>query len=301
MSIAKTNNRNAAFLSMLFIVFIWGSASTVTKLGVQKMPPFLFALIRNMIASTLLLLFYSYRKRTHRQQSSIPLPWKKIAWMGLTGITLFSALFNLALLHTSASTGALIQGFIPVAIVVLAIIFLKEKPDVPHIAGIFFSVIGVLLIGFIRIAPSGDSVLGNVLMILSVVSWAVYTIVSKSLRHYDPVTVTAFSTLAGTIFLIPVVVFEQWGKPLAPISPDAWAAMLYLAIFSSTICFILYNKILKVLPAATVGNLLNLDPLIGAVIAVIVLRDNVTAWQITGGLLVIGGIALSSGSSRQKK
>jgi len=298
MGIASKSKKTSALVSMVFVVFIWGSAATVTKLGVQEMPPFLFALIRNAIASSLLMLFYLYRRKTKTQRSSQPLPWKKIVWMGFTGITFFSILFTLALVYTSASTGALIQGFIPVAIVLLAIIFLKEKPEVPHIAGIFFSVIGVILIGFIGIAPAGDSLTGNVLMILSVISWAVYTIISKSLRDHDPVTITAFSTVAGTIFLIPVAAAEQWGKPLPPVSLNAWAAMLYLAIFSSAICFILYNRTLKILPAATVGNLLNLDPLIGAVIAIIVLNDKITLWQITGGLLVLAGIMLSS---RQKK
>jgi drug/metabolite transporter (DMT)-like permease len=300
MSIAKVNNKTTALLSMLFVVFIWGSASTVTKLGVQEMPPFLFALIRNMIASALLFLFYLYRRKIKRQYSSLPLPWKKIGWMGLTGITFFSVFFNLALVYTSASTGALIQGFIPVAIVLPAIIFLKEKPGIPHIAGIVFSVAGVILIGFIDITPGGNSLSGNVLMILSVISWAVYTVVSKSLGDHDPVMITAFSTLAGTIFLVPVVVFEQWGKSLPPVSINAWVAILYLAIFSSTICFILYNKTLKILPAATVGNLLNLDPLIGAIIAIIALNDKITNWQIAGGLLILVGIVLSS-KSRDKE
>ena len=301
MNILLSNKRTGALLSILFVVFIWGSASTVTKLGVQEMPPFLFALVRNCIASVLLFLLYFYRRKVNRQQPSPIMPWKKIAWMGLTGITFFSVFFNLALVYTSASTGALIQGFIPVAIVLLAIIFLKEKPDIPHIAGIVFSVIGVILIGFIDISPQGNSLLGNILMILSVVSWAVYTVVSKSLRDYDPVMVTAFSTAMGTLFLVPVVIFEQWSKPFPVISADAWKAILYLAIFSSTICFVLYNQTLKILSATTVGNLLNLDPLIGAIIAIIVLNDKITGWQIAGGVLILIGILLSSKSSSQKK
>jgi drug/metabolite transporter (DMT)-like permease len=301
MKMPAKNKKTNALLGFLFVVFIWGSASTVTKLGVQEMPPFLFALIRNMIASSLLLLFYTFRRRTNNKQPLSTLPWKKIGWMGLTGITLFSVFFNLALVYTSASTGALIQGFIPVAIVLLAVIFLNEKPTIPHIAGIFFSVIGVILIGFIDVGSAGNSVLGNVLMILSVVSWAVYTVVSKSIHQYDPVTVTTFSTIAGTAFLIPVVLFEQWGRPLPTVSTNAWWSILYLAIFSSTICFILYNRALKILPATTVGNLLNLDPLIGAIIAIIVLNEKITAWQITGGLLVLAGIVLSSKSPEQKK
>jgi drug/metabolite transporter (DMT)-like permease len=298
MSITLKNKRSNALVSILFVVLIWGSGATVTKLGVQEMPPFLFALIRNGVASFFLLLFYFYRRRTNRKEPSAPIPWKKITWMGLTGITFFYVLFNLSLVHTTASTGALIQGFIPVAIALLAFFFLKEKLNLAHIAGILLSVAGVILVGFVGTDKQGeDSLWGNVLMVISVLSWGVYTVISKSLGEYDHVASTAFSTLIGTIFLIPVVLIEQWGHPLPAISANAWAAILYLAIFSSTICFILYNKALKVLPTATVGNLLNLDPVAGVVIAIIVLKDKITLWQIAGGILVLVGIALSSGAS----
>jgi len=58
MSITR-NNRTSALASILFFVVIWGSGSTVTKLGVQEMPPSLFALLRNPVTSLLLLLLFA--------------------------------------------------------------------------------------------------------------------------------------------------------------------------------------------------------------------------------------------------
>lgn len=113
-------------------------------------------------------------------------------------------------------------------------------------------------------------------MILSVFCWAAYTVIAKSVHHYDPVVIPALSTMAGTVFLLPLVVVELWEQPIPTINGQGWAAIIYLGAFSSALGFILYTKALKHLSAAQVGNWMNLDPVIGATIAVIFLKDTMT-------------------------
>jgi drug/metabolite transporter (DMT)-like permease len=85
-------------------MLIWGSAFTVTKLAVDEVPPLLFAFLRNLVACLVLLPFYIIRKKKIQQQGN-PLPLLKIFLLGLTGITLFYALFNISLVYTTASVG----------------------------------------------------------------------------------------------------------------------------------------------------------------------------------------------------
>lgn len=301
MSFFSLNRKTGALLSILLIVIIWGSASSVTKLSVEKIPPYVFAFLRNTIASVCLLPFYLYRRKNNPQQSAA-LPFKKMVWMGLTGVTFFYVFFNLALYYTTAAAGALIQGFIPVAIILLAIIFLKEKLKKIQVAGIVLSVIGVTMIGFIGISPDArNSLLGNVLMIFAVLSWGAYTILSKSMQQYDPVYMTSMTTWIGTVCLIPAVVIELWNKPAMPvISAGGWLALLYLGLFSSAICYILYNRVLKILSAVQVGNFMNFDPVVGAVIAVISLHERISLWQIGGAALVLLGVVLTSAKRKTK-
>jgi drug/metabolite transporter (DMT)-like permease len=75
---------------------------------------------------------------------------------------------------------------------------------------------------------------------------------------------------------------------------NGWLSILYLGIFSSAICYILYNKVLKVLSGVQVGNFMNFDPVVGALIAIIFLGEKVSVWQIIGGVLVLIGVALTS-------
>ncbi len=294
MSLFSPGRKTGALLSIILIVTIWGSASAVTKLAVESIPPYVFALLRNVVAAACLLLYYFIRKKN--RPPSPPLPWKKVIWMGLTGITFFYLFFNLSLYYTTAAAGALIQGFIPVAIILLSILFLKERLRQIQIAGILLSVSGVIMIGFVgSFTGARNAILGNTLMIFAVLCWGFYTIISKSLQQYDAVQLTAMSTSIGTIGLIPAAAFQLWQHPQwSAISVNGWLSILYLGIFSSAVCYILYNKVLKVLSGVQVGNFMNFDPVVGALIAIIFLGEKVTVWQIAGGVLVLAGVILTS-------
>lgn len=299
MSLFSPERKTGALLSIILIVTVWGSASAVTKLAVENITPYVFAFLRNATAAACLLPYYFIRRKRSVTPYP-PLPWKKVIWMGLTGITFFYLFFNLALFYTTASAGALIQGFIPVAIILLSILILKERLKRIQVAGILLSVTGVILIGFVgTFAGARNAMLGNTLMIFAVLSWGFYTIISKSLEKYDAVQITAMSTTIGTAGLIPAVAFELIQKPEWPvISLNGWLSILYLGIFSSAICYILYNKVLKVLSGVQVGNFMNFDPVVGAVIAIIFLGERITVWQVAGGVLVLAGVMLTSMKKR---
>jgi drug/metabolite transporter (DMT)-like permease len=285
------NNKTTGLVCIGIVLLIWGSAFSITKVAVDVVPPFLLAFLRNLVASLILLPMYLLRQK---KQPQAVVPLSKIILLGLTGVTLFYTFFNWALVYTSAAAGALIQGIMPVAIALPAMFFLKEKLNARTIAGIILSVGGVFLIGFINTpSNSGNPLLGNFLMILSVFAWAGYTVLAKSVHHADPLMLPALTTIAGTIFLLPLPVIELWGQPFPVIPGKAWAAIIYLGAFSSALSYILYNIALKKLSATQVGNFLNLDPVIGATIAVIFLKDSITNWQIAGAVLVIAGIWLS--------
>jgi drug/metabolite transporter (DMT)-like permease len=282
-------------ISIIFVMLIWGSSFTVTKLVVTEVPPFVFAGIRNLIACAALLPFYLVRRRKVKQ----PLPYGKLVLMGLAGTTLYYFVFNTGMKLVSASTGALIEGLVPVAIAIPAAIILKEHLSKKTIAGIILSVIGVILVGFIGNAQkSQNALLGSFLIVGAVVLWSAYTLLSRSVKDSDTVLVTTVSTFIGTALSLPLPAYEIITSGMPDISWRAWAGMAYLGVFASAVAYSLYNQALENLPAAQVGNFLNLNPVIGALIAFIFLKDSLTALQLAGGVLVLAGIWLSSNRSR---
>lgn len=290
-----------ALISILVVVLIWGSAFTVSKVGVSELPPLFMALMRNAVATIALLPFYLAVRKKAAIQDPGPLPKGKIILLGLTGVTLFYSFFNISLTYTGAAMGSLIQGIMPLVIVVPAAVYLKERITPRVIAGILISVAGVVMVGFIGQDNQSNSLFGNILMAGSVCCWAAYTLISRSMNRFHPVPLTFFITLTGTLMLIPFSLVEGWGKPVPAISSNGWMAVLYLGIMSSAISYILYNQSLQTLTAAQAGNFLNLDPVIGSAIALIFLKESFSTLQFAGGGLVLLGVWLSSASGTEQQ
>jgi len=294
------NQRNKAIVQVIFVIVIWGSSFSITRSVMGRLPPFFFAFMRFSVA-TLSLLFYWFLQR---RKITWPdkLPWFTLFCMGLTGVTFFYIFFNWSLLYTNASTGAMLQGFIPACIVLLAVIFLGEKISVRQLLGIIVSLVGVVLVssGSVPAAIGDRPLLGNFLMIVSVISWAIYTILSRKTAQIHPLIVTSIISVIGTVLLIPAVLVESRGQVWPVMSGMDWLSTLYLGILASAIGYFLYNRALEHLTASQVGIFLNLDPVVGAVIAVVVLKESIGLWQIAGVVLILGGVWWSSFRSRDE-
>lgn len=156
------NKRLSAIILLIIAMIIWGSAYAVTKASLAEVPPVLFALLRYLIASVLLIAFVIFGGKLAKIPR--PVPWFAIVLMGASGVFLYSIAYNVSLVYTSASQGALVQSFIPAVTVLLAAFFLKEPLSPIRLFGIGISIAGIFLIMFARhpnklsdrAAPTGD-------------------------------------------------------------------------------------------------------------------------------------------------
>lgn len=283
--------RVKGIITIVFVMLIWGSSFTVTKIVVTEMPPLISSTLRNIIACLVLLPFYLSKRKKVQQ----PLPYPKLVLMGLVGTTVYYLFFNIGMQYIATSTGALIEGLVPVGIAIPAALILKERLSKRIIAGILLSVTGVILVAFVGNAQkSSNALLGSAMIVCAVCLWSTYTLLSRSLKDTDTTLVTTVSIFIGTLLSIPLALIEVAYTGMPAISLKAWAGMTYLGVFASAIAYFLYNRSLESLPAAQVGNFLNLIPVIGALIAFIFLKDTFTYLQAAGGILVLTGIWLSS-------
>jgi drug/metabolite transporter (DMT)-like permease len=281
-------------------MLVWGSSYSITKSVVATLPPMCFAFIRFFIATLCLLPVYLLHRRKQKDRL-VTSDYVRLVFMGLTGVTGYYILFNFSLLYTSASVGALIQGLIPICIALCGILFLSEKVNPRQIAGIVISFAGVALVGIISNdkANGSNPILGNLLMLASVICWTAYTLLSRKSNHLDPITTTFLGGCAGTLLCLPTAIYEytHLETPIR-LGMFGWMAVVYLGAISSALCYLLYNQALKSLPAAMVGNFLNLDILVGVSIAVVFLHESITPWQVVGGVLILSGLFLSSAPTR---
>jgi drug/metabolite transporter (DMT)-like permease len=293
-AVEKTKTRG--ILILIFIMIVWGSSYALTKSVVEKLPPMCFAFIRFLVASLCLLPVYLQHRRRHHDVLSAA-DYIRLTLMGLTGVTGYYVLFNFSLLYTTASVGALIQGLIPILIALFGVLFLGEKVGRLQICGIIISFVGVAIVGLIThdTVHKTNTFLGNILMVGSVICWTVYTLLSRKSNHLASITTTFLGGCAGTALLLPMAVHEYARlDTVVHLEPIDWMVVFYLGAVSSALCYLLYNKALQSLPAALVGNFLNLDILVGVVIAVLFLHETISTWQIVGAALILSGLFLSS-------
>ena len=288
------SRRTFAICSLVLVMCIWGSAFTITKAA--GVPPVLLALLRFSLASAILLpLALPRRKRGVRSPSGAR-EWSTIAAMGLCGFTLNQAGANLALDYTTATQGALIQSVIPVATALLAALLLKERPSGRRMLGIGLSLAGVAALVLVA-APSERAsrpLLGGAIMLGSVLMWACYTILGKRLSGVDPLMITAYSSVFGALFLLPLALLESGGRMFPAISAQGWLAVLYLGALASATANLVYNRALTVLDASQTATFINLVPIVGVAVAVIFLGEPVLALQMVGGAVALVGVWLAT-------
>ncbi len=286
--------RTRSIVLLLLTMVVWGSTFVVTKELIRFWPPFTLALVRVAIGSLVLLPLALTR---HRR--AVRLPWRTILFMGLIGVALYYITFNVAMLYTSASQGALVQSCIPAMTALVAVVWLRERASLLRWLGIALSVIGVMIV-FSGNAAGGSSsaLLGNVLMFASVVCWGIYTSLAKRVAGFDSLVITVCVTGTGAVMLLPLSVYEIATAGLQPLPLVGWLGVLYLGGVASGVAYLLYNASLRYLDASEVGVYTNLIPVVGVLTGVVMLGEPLSTRAIVGGAVVMLGVWITGRSER---
>ncbi|MDQ3915292.1 MAG: DMT family transporter, partial [Actinomycetota bacterium] len=275
--------------ALLLAMLIWGGTLVVTKSLLEGLGPAALLSVRFLVAF-LCLAPFAYRSGFRPAH----LFRREFVLFGLTGIVLHNGLETLGLRYTSPGSAALIIGGIPAVTVVLSRVFLGESLPRPRLAGVALSVLGVALVSR---PPSGEAALetlGNLLVFGGVVAWGVYTVQGKRMSVRVPAIVgTTAGTGAALLFLMPWALVESWGRPLPAVGAQDVVGLLYLGIGASAAAYALWNFALEHVDASVAAPYVNLVPIIGLGLAV-VLGESLTATDLTGGATVAAGVWLST-------
>ena len=292
--------RGAALAALVVAMIVWGSTFVVTKVAMQEFPPWTLAFLRFAIASLVLLAFIRGRGGLKKLRRSVSL-WR-LTFLALTGIALFNAAFNYALVYGSASQGALLYATIPAVLAVCAVLFLKERLNRGRVLGIALSVVGAALIvasGEPRLEVAPSPLLGAALMLWTVVLWAAYTVAAKAVTDADQIAVIFAISVLGALMLLPASAVELAIVGLTPTSAYGWLGVLYLGLFASAGCYALYNFAVRELDVSTVGAFTNIDPIVGVVTAFLFLGEALSPAQAGGAAVVLAGMWLASMEPRR--
>lgn len=285
-------------IALLITVLIWASSFAVTKIGLQQIEPMTMAFIRAFFASVFLLFIICGKKQFKSFLCVVKTDWKYFLILAIIGIALFNIFQNIGVKYTSSALAGVLQNTNPLFILILSGIFLHEIITRKKIIGVVVGFLGMLIIVFggvnINEIFKSQSFLGNVLIIGSSVSWAIYSILNKKVfKKYTPLHLTAIAYIFGTIFLFPIAFLFENTSTLFLFSIKSWLIVGYLGVVASGITFFLWNYALSKMEATKASVFLFLIPVIAILIGWLFMEEALTVYTITGSILILGGIYIT--------
>lgn len=284
----------------MLAVIIFSGNFIVGKVVTDTIPPFTLAFLRSSIAF-LCMIPIGFKEWKYLR----PLwgkEWKPLFTMSLTGIVLFTGLVYSAIKHTTTINASIVEATTPVFSILLGYIFLKERFNTLQIFGTALSLFGVIWIitkGSLEILQSLSFNVGDLIMLMAVISWAVYSLLVKGhnakFPAYGGLLVMLFM---ATIMLLPMAALEwkngidiQWNLSII-------LGLVYVGIFPSILALICWNKAVGVIGPSRASVFLNFVPVFTTIGAVIFLDESLEWIHVVGGMLVLFGIYLTTKTKR---
>ncbi len=217
-------------------------------------------------------------------------------YMGFFGVTINQICFTVGLRYTSVSHAAVIVGMGPIYTLIFAVLFNLEKATWRKAVGMAIAFAGIAVMASENgISAHSPSVLGDAITMAGSIGFAMYAVLGKRLAgRYDPLTMTALSHFAGALIVLPVALSRAFSLGSAEhwraIAWTGWAAMLFMAIFSSAVAYVLYFWLLRYLEASQLSAFTYLLPVVATILGILWLGEKGSWEQVLGGVLALGGV-----------
>ncbi len=281
-------------LLMLAVVMIWGINFSVLKLALRDFSPLAFNALRFSTASLIILAIMRLRGESFSLARRDLLP---VFGLGLLGHTFYQVIFINGLARTTSSNSSLLMATSPIWVAVFGHLVGIERNNRLVWAGILLSFSGTLLLILgdrQGLSLTGGKLLGDVLILVAAMAWAIYTTGSKPfLARYSPLKLTALGMLAGTVPLdlisLPALLRQDW----MAISVGAWGGLLYSSVFAVAVGYVFWYTSVQRIGNARTAIYSNLTPVVAVIVAWLVVGDRLTPLQLLGALVVLGGILLT--------
>ena len=295
-SSSTSNQRTIGFLACALASSFWGCGFYFGKIALAEMGVGAMVLYRFAFATLgLLPLLITHRPHFNARE------WRTLIFGTLLGVPLqFLVQFH-GLQLTTVSHASLMVGTMPVILAIGAVIFTHERLKPLGWIALAASTTGAALIalgGHHHDSANGPTVIGDLYVVASMFIALFWILMNKSLvKLHNPIVVTAYGLLIGTIMLAIIVPITYGIPPVHGISLKAWAALIASGVFCTATTTLLWNWGMTKVPASQAGVLLNAEPLIGSLLGVFLLHEHLgTLAYIGGAMIVTAAIVLTTQS-----
>lgn len=284
------------YFILVFIQLIASTTHIFGKALTNVLEPSIVLFFRAFFASIFFILVLFVRKENFFKIEKKDI--LSFIFIGVLNIPLNQFLFFASIKLTTPSNVALAYALTPVFIMFLAKAFLKEELELLRLIGVVIAFVGIGITQTENgISLSSKNFLGNILALLATFSWAMYSTYCKPLIiKYGSIFSTAIAMIFGFLLYLPIALIQNSLAEVSQIKIVHWFQILYLAIMTSGIVYLLWFYAIKHLPVSKVGVFHNLQPIFTTILSIIIFNQQITYEYLFGGLMVILGVVLTQRS-----
>jgi len=307
----KTNSVKNTIFSQPYLLLVlaplfWGGNLVAGKLAVGQVDPNLLLLGRWFGAALILLILASKHLKKDWQKIR-----PRLAILILYGVLGFAA-FNLLMYNsahfTSGINMSIEQASIPVLVLLGNFFIFKVKAKPLQIIGLILTIIGVVFVasaGEPKKILSLEMNIGDVMVLAACFLYAAYSLTLKYKPNIHWLSFMLITSLAalGASFLYYILFaggFESLVQEIPKTTMLGFGTIIYVMIFPSILAQIFYARGLEIVGANRASIFINLLPVFGTILSVIILGEQFKSYHIIASILVVSGIVLAEYSVRKK-
>jgi drug/metabolite transporter (DMT)-like permease len=283
----------ALYMLVALMTTLWSLNYIAAKIALRELPPLFVAGLRTALAGMFILPVYLFRRRSVANDwtaSDVPI----LLALGIFGVALNQLFFVLGIGRTSVAHAGIMIALSPIMVLLLAVATGLEKLSRGRLGGMLLALGGVAVVQMNSAKSSRASSVGDILVLLGALTFAMFTIRSKQLSsNFTSVTLNTFAYTAGGAALLPMTIWQARFVPVGRVSIVAWISVLYMAIVASVICYLIYYYALTHIPASRVSAFSYLQPVLATSMAVPLLGEQLSISVIGGGVLVLIGVMIA--------
>lgn len=291
-----------AYLLLVFTTLVWGANAVAARLAVGEVSPMMLTFSRWGVCCVALGLT-SRQPIAEHWRSLLP-SWKSIVLMGTLGFTGFNALFYAAAHHTTAINIAIIQGTIPVLVLVGSFFFFASRISRLQVLGVALTLAGIAVVasrGQLAVLAQLAFNIGDVWIIIASVLYAGYALNLRRRPAVPAIVFFAATAAVACIVSLPLLAAEiAMGDFLMP-TTTGWLLVLFIGLLPSFISQLTFIHAVALIGPDRAGVFLNLVPIFGPLLAVMVLGEPLSAYHAVALALVLGGIYIAENLGARKR
>lgn len=279
---------------------IWGGMYVVSDLVLPIIPPFTLLSIRLIMAVVVLV------PLARATGERLALPRGDILRLMVVGFVGFGISVGAQFVGTDKSTavnGTLITSASPAFILIFAALLLRERLTPRRIAAVALATLGVIIIIDLASADfSSDTFYGNVALAAAALTWGLYSVLVRmvSLSSRSTTVITIYGLIGGLILTLPAAALELPQRPVGTITPLILLGVLYLGVVSTAAAMWLWSRAFALVDASVASLYFFAQPLVGAVLSVLLLNQQMTTNLWVGSILIIAGVILATVQIRRR-